>query len=194
MVDQVPAPPPLPPDPQAPAATETMPLLSVWRHLVPNPAKLDKESSEEVMLDELRLPILAMFARKLVVEASEETNKLVVVADVPVAFWKVRLWNVVEPLTKRFEKVANTADSEPMEPVLLRSSEVEAKDETKRFVEVELTVVAFVPRKLVLVKVVMVDDAPSTAFDIWAKTDEDNRCLGERVSNVVPFEDTSTCR
>ena len=49
-------------------------------------------------------------AKKLVDEAAVKTalveKKLVVVAEVPVAFWKVKFCRVVEPVTKRVEKLA----------------------------------------------------------------------------------------
>ena len=49
-------------------------------------------------------------AKKLVVEAAVKmalvANRLVVVAEVPVAFRKVKFWRVEEPVTKRLEKLA----------------------------------------------------------------------------------------
>lgn len=86
VVDQVPPEPPPPlPEPQAEAAKEIRPLLSVWRHLTPEPAKLDevnvlavKEVADKAT--ETREPMLAVLDRKSVVEARPETKKLVVVA------------------------------------------------------------------------------------------------------------------
>ena len=50
-----------------------------------------------------------------VVENKVVANKLVVVAWVPVAFTKVKFWRVVEPVTKRLERVVRplVAESVP---------------------------------------------------------------------------------
>ena len=239
-------PPPLlpPPDPQAAAAKDSKPLLSVCTHLVPEPPRPVRVSESELRLPELlmlletKLPIEAVLVRNSVVEARPETKRLVVVAAVPVAFWKVRFWRVVEPLFNKPQLVIK-----PNIPVLARRLVVEARPETKRFVVVALVPVAFwkvkfwsvveplskrlvsvlapalkteakrfvveaviakklvvvafvvvelVLVRLVLVSVVIVDEAPTTALATCAKTADESLCLGETVSQLVPLEDTST--
>jgi hypothetical protein len=100
VVDQVPPEaPPLPPDPQAPAAKEIKPLLSVCKHLVPEPARLETVNALEVRLAKVADPARRILAKRFVVEAFPETYKLVVVALVVVAFSVVRLEIVDEALT-----------------------------------------------------------------------------------------------
>ena len=62
-----------------------------------------------------RLPILAVFARRSVVEARPETYKLVEVASEEVAWFKVRAWRVVEPETRKEEfTVEEASERKPL--------------------------------------------------------------------------------
>jgi hypothetical protein len=83
--------PPPPAEPQAAAAIERRPLLSVCKQRVPEPARL-----EAVRVLAVKLPREARFDLISVDEARPETNKLVVVAAVPVALEKVKLVRVEE--------------------------------------------------------------------------------------------------
>lgn len=76
-------------------------------------------------------------------EEIDETARLVVVACVPVAFWKVRFWRVVEPKARIFEKTPSAELINPTKPVLARISEVEASPDTKRLVVVAFVEVEF---------------------------------------------------
>ena len=69
---------------------------------------------------------------------------------------------VPEPL--KLDAVRAVPNKLPMYPMLALKFVVEAKPETKRDVEVALVIVALVPLNSVLVSVVIVDDAPTTAF------------------------------
>lgn len=90
---------PPPPDPHAPAANETTPLLSVCKHLVPEPARLETINALEVKLVKVAAPARKILAKRLVVEALPETYKLVDVALVDVEFSLVRFVMVEEALT-----------------------------------------------------------------------------------------------
>jgi hypothetical protein len=189
VVDQVPPEPPPPlPEPQAEAAKEMRPLLSVWRHLTPEPAKLEEVkvlafNEVAVKATETREPMLAVLARKSVVEARPEAKIFVVVALVPVAFMKVKFWSVDEAFTKRLVRVLAPAFRKLVKRLVLEAFVA------KRFVEVALVVVA-----LALVRLVIVEEALTTAPATLAKAADEICWRGERVSKVVPFDETSTLR
>ena len=155
--------PPLPPEPQPLAATEISPLLSVCKHLVPKPL-----SAEEMRLAEDRLlaktlptdklPMLAVLARKLVVEARPETYRLVLVAFELVAFCAVKSCKVEEPVSRRLLKVPKMPVRKPIKLVFALKSVVEARPETKRFVDVALVEVEFCAVKLVIVDEALTTD------------------------------------
>ncbi len=63
VVDHEPPLEPPPPKPQAPAAMEIMPLLSVWRHLTPKPPK----GANVIELEAYKLVVLALVLVALVV-------------------------------------------------------------------------------------------------------------------------------
>jgi hypothetical protein len=105
VVAKVLEPPPLPPDPQADAAIESRPLLSVWTQRVPEPARL-----ETVRALEVKLPNEARLERNSVEEASPETNKLVVVALVPVALAKLKLVSVDDAVERKPFKNARVVE------------------------------------------------------------------------------------
>ena len=86
---------------------------------------------------DVRLPILPILDQRLVVEAFV-AKKLVVVALVLVASKRVRVWNVVDPLTKRLVNV-------PVPPLTM----FENKLVVDAFVAKKLVVVAEVPVALV---------------------------------------------
>ena len=69
-----------PPEPQALSARETRPLLSVCKHLVPEPERDAR----------VKFPIDAVFEKSLVVEALPDTYKLLDVAEVVVLFEAVK--------------------------------------------------------------------------------------------------------
>ena len=60
VVDQLPLELPPLPEPQEEAVSKIRPLLSVWRHLVPDPAKLESVRVPEERAVEIRLPIFAV--------------------------------------------------------------------------------------------------------------------------------------
>lgn len=99
---------------------------------------------------------IAAPAKRLVDEAVVE-KKFVVVAEVPVAFTKVKFWRVVEPVINRLVKVPRPVEVKlPPEPVV-----------KKRFVELavvekKLVVVAEVPVAEVKVKLVKEPVGPLT--------------------------------
>lgn len=61
---------------------------------------------------------------------TDETARLVEVAEVVVACWPVKFWRVVEPLKSALVKEAKSEVSVPMMPVLALRSVTEAKPET----------------------------------------------------------------
>jgi hypothetical protein len=65
----VPAPPPVP---QAPAATDTRPVLSVWRQRVPEPARAESVILPVVMLVEVRLVTVPVVMRPVSIVATLE--------------------------------------------------------------------------------------------------------------------------
>ena len=80
-------------------------------------------------------------------KVSPEMAKLVVVACVPVAFWKVRFCKVVEPLARILVRVWKPEVRLPIMPVFALKSVVEARPEIWREVVVALVPVAFVKVK-----------------------------------------------
>lgn len=110
-------------------------------------------------------------------------KKLVVVAEVPVAFKKVKFWRVEDELTRRLANVAEPDDK------IAEKRFVDDAVVLKKFVEVALVVVAFVP-----VRLAMVEEALTTAPATCAKATELTCWRGERVSQSVPFDETSTLR
>ena len=103
-----------------------------------------------------------MFERKLVVDARLETKRLVEVAEVVVEFVAVKSCKVEDPFTKRLLKDPKVDVRRPMKLVLALKLVVEARLEIYRLVDVAFVVVALVPEKFVLVRVVIVEEAPRT--------------------------------
>lgn len=99
VVDHVPPPLPPPPEPQALAAKEMRPLLSVWRHLVPEPER------EPILIDEAYKLVVVALVPIRSVRVALEANKLVEVAWEVVEFMPVKFWRVVEPLRSRLARV-----------------------------------------------------------------------------------------
>jgi len=103
------------------------PLLSVRR--VEDAAVPDEHPVHEATV---KFPIVARFEKKFV-ELAVVAKKLVVVAEVPVAFKKVKFWNVDDPVASKLEALNN--------PVVERL--VNAPVVANRLVEVALVEVEF---------------------------------------------------
>jgi len=118
---------------------------------VNNPPAPAKGTLVAVRAWTVRAPKLAAAEKRLVEEAVVE-KRLVVVADVPVAFTNVRFCKVVEPLSRRFAKVPSPVEVKwPPFPVVKRRLVLDAVV-LKKLVVVALVVVDLVNSRVVPVR------------------------------------------
>jgi hypothetical protein len=126
--------------------------VKFWRVVEPVSARLPT-----VAVPREPVPRLKLVEKRLVEDAVVE-KKFVVVAEVPVAFRKVKFWRVVEPVTKRLPKVPEPRVREPKLALVLKRL-VEEAVVLKKFV-----VVAEVPVAFTKVKFWRVEEAEAIKF------------------------------